>query len=67
MFGLFGFIGFDEVTCMVAESHNPTRNVPLAVLITITTVTALYVAASLVLPAWCSTIYPNEGGFPSSP
>ncbi len=59
----FGFIGFDEVTCMVAESHNPTRNVPLAVLITISTVTALYFAASLVLTGMVpyEQIDPNEG------
>jgi APA family basic amino acid/polyamine antiporter len=45
----FGYIGFDEVACMAAESHNPTRNIPLAIMITLVSVSAMYIAASLVL------------------
>jgi APA family basic amino acid/polyamine antiporter len=59
----FGYIGFDEVTCMVAESHNPTRNIPLAVMITILSVSAMYIAGSVVLTGMVpyDQIDQNEG------
>jgi len=45
----FGFIGFDEVTCLTLEAVNPARNVPMAVIGTLVIITLLYVAASVVL------------------
>jgi APA family basic amino acid/polyamine antiporter len=59
----FGYIGFDEICCMVAETKNPVRNTPLGVLLTILSITALYVAASVVLTGMVpyNTIDPNEG------
>lgn len=45
----FGYVGYDEVCCMAGEAKNPTRDVPLAVLYTVATVTVLYVGASLAL------------------
>lgn len=45
----FGFIGFDEVTCLTAEAINPKRDIPIAVLGTIACVTLTYSIASLAL------------------
>ena len=59
----FGYIGFDEICCMVAETKNPARNTPLGVMLTIVAITVLYVAASLVLTGMVpyNTIDVNEG------
>ena len=44
----FAYIGFDMVSSSAQEVKNPTRNVPLALLITLTVITVLYVAMALV-------------------
>ena len=38
--------GFDMISCAVEESHSPERHIPLAVLLTMLIVTALYVGTS---------------------
>ena len=45
----FGYLGYDEVCCVAGEAINPTRNVPKAVLITISTLTILYICATISL------------------
>lgn len=45
----FSFIGFDEVATVSEEAHNAGRNVPLAIVISMLTVTAMYITASLIL------------------
>jgi len=45
----FGYLGFDEVCCMGGEAKNPSKNIPLAVMGTISVVTVLYVLAALAL------------------
>mmetsp|Transcript_17219 Transcript_17219/g.19930 ORF Transcript_17219/g.19930 Transcript_17219/m.19930 type:complete len:681 (-) Transcript_17219:49-2091(-) len=45
----FGYIGFDEVCCVAGEALDPQRNMPLAIVISLTTVTGLYVVAALAL------------------
>mmetsp|Transcript_34271 Transcript_34271/g.54904 ORF Transcript_34271/g.54904 Transcript_34271/m.54904 type:complete len:565 (-) Transcript_34271:1545-3239(-) len=59
----FGYIGFDEVACMSGEAKRPKRDVPLAIIATIVSITVLYVSASLVLTAMVpyDQIDQNEG------
>jgi len=45
----FGFIGFDEVTCMTAEAVRPKIDVPRALFGTIITISVLYMIASVSL------------------
>lgn len=43
----FGYIGFDEICCLGGEVVNPGKNLPRAVMGTISFVTVLYVVAAL--------------------
>ena len=45
----FGFLGFDEVAGLSAEAINPKRDVPAAILSTVSIITVLYFLSSLVL------------------
>lgn len=49
MRSFFGYLGYDEVCCLGGEARNPAKNIPLAVMGTISVVTVLYVLASLAL------------------
>lgn len=46
---LFSYIGFDELATVSEEAHNAGRNVPIAVIMSLFIVSAMYVAASLIL------------------
>lgn len=43
----FGYIGFDEICCMGGEVVNPNKNLPRAVMGTISLVTVLYIVAAI--------------------
>mmetsp|Transcript_21433 Transcript_21433/g.24357 ORF Transcript_21433/g.24357 Transcript_21433/m.24357 type:complete len:576 (-) Transcript_21433:192-1919(-) len=43
----FGYIGFDEICCMAGEAVEPSKNLPRAVMGSITLVTVLYVIAAI--------------------
>ena len=45
----FGFIGFDEVCCLAAKSHNPRRTMPLAIAGTLGGAAVLSMLAQLAL------------------
>ena len=45
----FGFLGYDAVCCLGGEAMNPQRNLPVAILATLGSVTVLYVLATLAL------------------
>lgn len=45
----FGFVGFDEVTCFGEEIVNPSRNMPLAIVLTMISVTLIYFLCSFAL------------------
>lgn len=45
----FSYIGFDTISSMAGEAVNPTRDLPIAVCLTISVATALYIAVGLVL------------------
>ena len=45
----FSFIGYDTISSLAAESMNPGRDLPIAVLLTVGTATTLYMAMGLVL------------------
>jgi amino acid transporter len=45
----FGYLGYDEVCCIASEALHPQRDMPRAVLLTLSTVTLLYVSAALAL------------------
>ena len=45
----FGYLGFDAVCCVAGEAINAERNLPLSIMITLFTVTVLYVAAAISL------------------
>lgn len=47
----FSYIGLDAVSTAGEEVHNPRRNLPLAIIFALITVTALYVAVSIVAVA----------------
>jgi basic amino acid/polyamine antiporter, APA family len=47
----FSYIGLDAVSTAGEEVHNPRRNLPLAILIALVTVTSLYVLVALVAVA----------------
>lgn len=48
LIAFFAFIGFDDVVNLVEETKNPTRNMPLAILITLIVATLLYFAVTTV-------------------
>lgn len=43
----FAYIGFDEVTTLAEETKNPTRTIPLALLLSLAISTVLYIAVSI--------------------
>lgn len=43
LLAFFAFIGFEDLTNLVEEAHAPTRNVPLAMILTLLITTVLYV------------------------
>lgn len=45
----FGFLGFDEVAALSAEAINPRKDVPAAILATVSTIAVLYFFSALVL------------------
>lgn len=63
----FGYLGYDEITCLGAEAENPARNLPRAILFTLGSVTTLYILASLCLTGMVpyDEISPVSG-FPSA-
>jgi amino acid transporter len=47
----FAFLGFEDIVNIAEETHNPTRNLPLAVILSLLIATLLYVTLSLVAVA----------------
>jgi len=45
----FGYIGYDEICCVAGEAVNPSRNLPIAVIASLITVTILYMVAAVAL------------------
>jgi APA family basic amino acid/polyamine antiporter len=45
----FGYLGYDSVCCLGGEAINPKRNLPIAILMTLSGVVVLYVSATLAL------------------
>lgn len=45
----FSYVGFDEVAILAEETVNPSRNTPIAMLLAMFAVSAMYIAASIVL------------------
>lgn len=45
----FSYLGFDTITTLAADSKNPSRDIPLATILTISIATLLYMAVGLVL------------------
>mmetsp|Transcript_36566 Transcript_36566/g.43686 ORF Transcript_36566/g.43686 Transcript_36566/m.43686 type:complete len:423 (-) Transcript_36566:444-1712(-) len=45
----FGYIGFDEICCLAGEAKDPKKNIPKAIMLTLATVTVLYIFATLAL------------------
>jgi len=45
----FGYLGYDEVCCVAGEAINPRRDIPRAVLYTLSILSVLYVVAAFVL------------------
>lgn len=43
----FVYLGFEEITHLVEETHHPSRNVPLAILVSLAVTTVLYLATAL--------------------
>ena len=61
----FGYLGFDAVCCVAGEAINAERNLPLSIMITLFTVTVLYVAAAISLVGMQNyTEISPESGFP---
>jgi basic amino acid/polyamine antiporter, APA family len=63
----FGYLGYDNVCSMGGEAIKPERNLPIAILLTLTGVLALYVTATLALTGMQS--YPEispVSGFPEA-
>jgi len=63
----FGYLGFDAVCCVAGEAINAERNLPLSIMITLSNVTTLYVAAAIALVGMQNyqDISP-ESGFPEA-
>lgn len=47
----FAFIGFEDIANMAEETHNPRRNLPVAIVISLVVSTVLYIAVALVAVA----------------
>jgi amino acid transporter len=74
LLAFFAFIGFENLTTVVEESHQPERNVPLAMAITLIVTTVLYVMVAAIAitavplselaadPAPLSLVYRNVAG-----
>lgn len=45
----FSYLGFDTITTLAADSVNPSRDIPMATILTITIATVLYMSVGLVL------------------
>lgn len=45
----FAYIGFDGVSCQAEDARRPQRDLPIAILLSLTIATVLYVAVSVVL------------------
>lgn len=45
----FGYMGYDAICCVAGEAINPRKNVPKAIMITVSIVTVLYITATLAL------------------
>jgi APA family basic amino acid/polyamine antiporter len=45
----FSYVGFDALSTLAQETHNPKKNIPIALLLSIVICTILYVVVSLVL------------------
>ncbi|KAG5190622.1 amino acid permease-domain-containing protein [Tribonema minus] len=58
----FGFLGFDEVCLLSAETRDPHRNVPLSLFISIAVVTGVYAFAAIAL----SGVVPSDQLDPDS-
>jgi APA family basic amino acid/polyamine antiporter len=56
----FSFIGYDGISSLAGEALNPGRDLPIAVFITITTVTLLYMGVGLVLTGMQTYLTLNE-------
>lgn len=59
----FGFLGFDEVCCLAGVAQNPRTTMPVAVILSVTTVAAFMMVAALALVAMVpySQMDPNDG------
>lgn len=63
----FGYIGFDEACCLGGEALDPRRNMPRAVLWTVSVVTLLYMAAAVALTGMQPYAeVSGESGFPDA-
>ena len=61
----FGYLGYDEVCCIAGESLNPRRDLPRAVLWTLTSVATIYIAAAVALAGMQpSAEVDDTSGFP---
>lgn len=45
----FGYIGYDQVSCIAGEAINPKKNLPIAIMSTLVLVSCIYMLATLVL------------------
>lgn len=48
LLAFFAFIGFEDLTNIVEEAHAPTRNIPLAMVLTLAITSVLYVAIAAI-------------------
>jgi APA family basic amino acid/polyamine antiporter len=63
----FGYLGYDEVCCLAGEALNPKRNLPLAIMITLGSVTVLYIIATFSLTGMQSyDDISSVSGFPAA-
>jgi len=63
----FGYLGFDEISCLAGEAKNPQKNLPKGILYTLMLVTVLYIMAAITLTGMqpYSTIS-EVSGFPAA-
>jgi APA family basic amino acid/polyamine antiporter len=45
----FSYVGFDSVTALAGEALNPRRDMPIAIILTVTITTCLYIFAGLII------------------
>jgi APA family basic amino acid/polyamine antiporter len=63
----FGYLGYDQVSCLGGEAKNPRRNLPRAIVATIVGVAVVYVLATLALTGMQPyTDISPVSGFPSA-